>query len=221
MKQFDKILLVWRPGKGESREAVGEIIAHPEGHYTYKYLPHAKELQFTRGFAPYTEFRDFDKTYNSNVVDIFAQRLTQNTRPDISTYYDFWEIDKSQIENKFYLLGKTQGLVSTDNFEFLADYNEVDDIHFITEVSGLSKLKIASDSISVGDKLSYAIEPENEFDNQAVKVFKSDLEIGYIKKYHNSIFHKVGSKLDLEVKAIEKNGIIRRIFVKVCNCSGH
>lgn len=219
MKEFDKIMLVWRPGKGERREAVGEIIAHNEGHYTFKYLDSAKELQFTKGFAPYTEFRDFDKTYNSNVVDIFALRLTQSNRLDVQKFYDFWEVDADKTSDKFYLLGKTQGLVSTDNFEFIANYKPTDNIHFVTEVSGLSKKPLNGDTLEVGDKLSYELEPENEFDSLAVRVYKGDIFIGYIKKYHNQIFHEVNSELDLEVKAIEKNGTIRRIFLKVCNSS--
>lgn len=221
MKEFDKIMLVWRPGKGERREAVGEIISHPDGHYTFQYLPEAKKLQFTKGFAPYTEFRDFDKIYNSNVVDIFALRLTQSNRLDINKFYKFWEIDSDKIEDKFYLLGKTQGLVSTDNFEFIATYNPTDNIHFVTEVSGLSKNILQGDVLEIGDKLRYELEPNNEYDPQAVKVYKEDIFIGYVKKYHNKIFHETNGILDLEVKAVEKNGTIRRVFLKVCSCDSH
>jgi hypothetical protein len=48
-------------------------------------------------------------------------------RPDIETFFKFWEVDKEKSGDKFYLLGKTQGLVPTDNFKFLAEYNLIPD----------------------------------------------------------------------------------------------
>jgi hypothetical protein len=71
--------------------------------------------------------------------------------------------------------------------------------------------------VEIGDYLRFELEPQNEYDPFAVRVFKGDFQIGYIKKYHNKIFHEQGAeKLKLIVKALEQNGIIKRIFVKVC-----
>jgi hypothetical protein len=49
------------------------------------------------------------KEYTENVLEIFGQRLTKSERSDIQKYYDFWEIEPENKEDKYYLLSHTQG----------------------------------------------------------------------------------------------------------------
>jgi len=108
--------------------------------------------------------------------------------------------------------------VPTDNFEFLADYKLISNLHFLTEIAGLTKKSIPKGTLHVGDSLRYELEPENENDKFAVKVFLGDLDLGYIKKYHSKVFHEAGSdKMKLSVRAIDQNGVLKRVFVKVTN----
>lgn len=216
MKEFDKIYISWRKGQGSRRHIVGVLEHTIDDRYVFSYDKLAVEKAKEEGFSPYTEFPNIDAQYNGNVLDIFSQRLIKSERPDIQSFFDFWEIDSQFKENKFYLLGHTQGLLPTDNFEFLADYNLVDGLHFLTEIASLSKQNLHPDTIKVGDVLSYELEPKNEHDNFAVRVLKDGKEIGYIKKIHSRIFHKLANnKLKLIVKAVDKNGSIKRIFLKV------
>lgn len=167
--------------------------------------------------SPYTEFPDIDKEYTENVLEVFGQRIMKSERSDISDFYDFWEIDPTFKDDKFYLLAHTQGLTPTDNFEFLVDYNPNKNLRFLTDLANLSTLKLPSDAIKSGDVLTYKLESDNEFDDKAVKVFKGEKEVGYIKKIHSRVFYKQkGSLLKLVVKAVEQNGVIKRFFVKVC-----
>lgn len=118
--------------------------------------------------------------------------------------------------DKFYLLGHTQGLSPTDNFEFLADYNPIDGLSFITELASLSKQNLPSDVISVGDILSFELEKDNLYDPKAVKIFKNNRFLGYIKQVHCHFFHKIEpDRIILSIKAVEKNGIVKRAFIKV------
>ena len=48
------------------------------------------------GFVPFEGFPDIDKTYTSNVLEIFGHRLIKNERSDSKYFYDFW-IDQNQI----------------------------------------------------------------------------------------------------------------------------
>ena len=218
MTEFDKIYLVWRKGPGHRRHAVGVLEKKPDGKHIFKYLPQTATLQLEEGFTPYTEFQDLTKEYNGNVAEIFGQRLTKLDRTDIGNFFKFWEVDPSKALDKFYLLGKTQGLVPTDNFEFLAEYKLLPDTHFLTELASLSKIKLEKGTLYVSDVLRFELEPENEHDRYAVKVFKGDLMIGYIKKYHSKIFHEPGSEnLKLQVKALDQNGYIKRVFIKVAS----
>jgi hypothetical protein len=76
---------------------------------------------------------------------------------------------------------------------------------------------LPADSVKLGDRLTYKLESENEFDDKAVKVYKDGKDLGYIKKIHSRVFHKQKvNSLKLVVKAVEQNGVIKRIFVKVC-----
>jgi len=216
MKEFDKIYLSWRKGQGNRRHIVGTLQQTANGRFEFGYDQKAAEKAKEEGFTPYTEFPEITQTYNGNVLEIFGQRIIKSERPDIQNFYDFWEIEPIHKEDKFYLLGRTQGLLPTDNFEFLADYNPVTGLHFLTELAGLSKYQLPANAVKVGDVLRFEIDKENEYDSEAVKVFKDDLEVGYIKKIHCRVFHKLDpEKLNLSVKAIDKNGIIKRIFVKV------
>jgi len=216
MKEFDKIYISWRKGQGNRRHIVGALEQTTDGRFVFSYDQEQVKKAREEGFGPYTEFPNIEESYNGNVLDIFAQRLIKSERPDIQNFYSFWEIDPLQKENKFYLLAHTQGLLPTDNFEFLADYNPVEGLHFVTELAGLSKYMLPSDTLQLGDELRFEIDEKNEYDKEAVMVYKNDKLVGYIKKIHCRVFHKAGAnRLKLSVKAIDKNGIIKRVFVKV------
>jgi hypothetical protein len=216
MKEFDKIYLVWRSGVGSRRYAVGVLERYPDGKHTFKYLPEVKEIQEKEGFPLYTEFQDTSKIYNGNIAEIFGQRLTKLERSDAGTFLDFWEVERDKAQDKFYLLGKTQGLVATDNFEFLAEYKLIPETHFLTELASLTKNLLPNGTLEIGDVLHFEKDTGNEYDKYAIRVLKGEKFIGYIKKYHCKIFHEVGAeKLKLSVKAIEQNGFIKRVFVRV------
>jgi hypothetical protein len=217
MKEIGHIYLSWREGLGKRRHIVGVLKRNTTHGVRFSYIKNGVELAKNDGFSPYTEFPDFDKEYTENVLEVFGQRIMKSERSDISDFYDFWEIDTKFKEDKFYLLAHTQGLNPTDNFEFLADYNPSKCLRFLTDLASLSTLKLSADTVKAGDILTYKLESDNEFDNKAVKVFTGNKEVGYIKKIHSRVFYKQkGSLLKLVVKAVEQNGIIKRIFVKVC-----
>ncbi len=218
MREFDDIYVSWRSGAGKGRHIIGVLKKYPDGKFTFTYdistVAHAKE----EGFLPYTEFPDITQKYNGSVLEIFAQRLMKSVRTDIKSFYDFWEIEPSQIDDKFCLLGHTQGLLPTDNFEFLADYNPIKGLHFLTDLAHLTETGIPANTVKPGDVLQYEKEEKNVHDPKAIRVLKSGREIGYIKKIHSHLFHKQGAEnLQLTVKAVDQSGVIKRVFLKVAN----
>lgn len=216
MKEFGHIFLTWRQGSGHRRHIVGILKKSASKGVSFQYLQENIEKAKEQGFVPYTEFPEIDKIYTDNVLETFSTRLTKPERTDISDFYKFWEIAEKNKDDRFYLLAKTQGFLPTDNFEFLADYNVISELNFLTDLAGVSHLKLPNDSISVGDELTFEKETTNERDSLAIKVFKGEKQIGYIKKVHSKVFHKkYGDNLKLKVKAIDKNGVIKRVFVKV------
>lgn len=218
MKEIGRIYLSWRESLGKRRHIVGVLKKNATLGVRFSYLSKGVESAEKDGFSPYTEFPDLKKEYTENVLEIFGQRIIKSERSDISDFYDFWEIDPKYKDNKFYLLAHTQGLNPADNFEFLADYNPLKSLRFLTDLANLSILKLSADVVKAGDSLTYHLESDNEYDDKAVKVFKDDTEVGYIKKIHSRVFYKQkGSHLKLVVRAVEQNGVVKRIFVKVCS----
>jgi hypothetical protein len=216
MKEFEKIYLSWRKGQGTRRHVVGVLEPNMEGKFSFRYITENIENAKAEGFSTYTEFPQLDKVYNGNVLEIFGQRLIRPERTDIQSFYDFWEIETKYKDDKYYLLAHTQGLSTTDNFEFLADYNPIDGLHFLTDLANISQKQLPIGTLKAGDSLDYVLEPENNKDRFAVKILKNTSEIGYVKKVHCKVFHKPGGeKLNLVVKALDQNGSIKRVFVKV------
>jgi hypothetical protein len=142
--------------------SVGILQRKQDRKITFQYDADLDKLKKNEGFVPYKEFQDTTKVYNCNVAEILGQRLMKIDRPDIGVLFDFWEVDKSKATDKFYLLGQTQGLVATDNFEFLTEYKITPDIGFLTEIAGNLIYKIEKDTLKVGDKLRFELEPANE-----------------------------------------------------------
>lgn len=216
MREFDEIYLSWRPGAGRERRIVGLLRKDDYGKFTFRYVPEGIKQAKNEGFSSYTEFPDLDQKYNATVLDVFAKRLMRPERSDIQSFYDFWEIESRFANDKFYLLAHTQGLVPTDNFEFLADYKPVPGLHFLTDLANVPDHKLPAGSVTKGDSLRYELDPRNDFDEHAVRVFKGNIEIGFIKKIHCRVFHKLPpGGLILTVKALDQNGVIKKIFAKV------
>ena len=216
MKAIGTIYLTWRKGKGNSRKRVGVIKKNVSNGVSFAYLMEGVREAEKEGFTPYVDFPDVTKVYSENVLEIFGQRLIKTERPDVQKYLDFWAIDTKYKDDKFYLLAHTQGILSTDNFEFLAEFNPVKGLSFISEICGLTYTKIAPDFIHTGEELRWELDKKNKFDSNAVGVYKGTTFLGNVKLVHCNVFHKTGKqKLTIRVKSIEKNGQLNRVFINI------
>ncbi len=213
-----EIFISWRKGKGSRRNIVGVVKRTSTNGITFKYLREGVEKAKEEGFNEYPGFPvDFTKEYHEGDLDIFSLRLIPFERKDNLSLLKFWEA--SQVTDKFNLLALTQGLMPTDNFEFLGLFNPSKDFKFVTDLAGLSHLTLEKGSVSVGDVLTY----EKEFSKLAhrdiaIKIYKGNQHIGYIKNKHNNIFIHSKGEIKLSVKALEQKGVIKNIFVLV-NCT--
>ncbi len=211
-----KIYISWRKKPGDRRFLIAMLKRNAKV-MSFKYLDEftsAKEegLNNSFGFG-----KDADKLSSSDIQNILNLRVVSKEKADKQDFLQFWEVDKFVKDDTFILLALTQGKSPTDNFEFLADFSDVEKkrkISFITDLSGLSHTRIDRGSVKKGDILTYKPEPFNEHDKEAVAVYKDDLKIGYIKKIHNRVFSK-WQNLKLTVKTVDENGVIRQVFIKV------
>lgn len=217
MKAIGTIYLAWRKGKGSRRKLVGVIKKNASEGVRFRYLEEGVKEAQEEGFTPYIDFPDISKEYKENVLEIFGQRLIKSERTDQQKYLDFWDIDPKYKDDKYYLLAYTQGMQSNDNFEFLADFYPVKGLNFVSEICGLSHLKLEPGTLSVGDKLTWQLERHNKYDKNAVKLFKGDKYLGYVKMIHSKVFHHPYNKhlLQVRVKSVDQNGTINRVFIEI------
>jgi len=215
MNRTGNIYLIWRKGQGSRRIPVGVIKKNVSEGIRFRYIQENLEKAAEDGFIPFTGFPETDKIYKNNVLDILSQRLVKSERNDLTNFYDFWKVDLNKKNDPFYMLVQTQGLLPIDNFEFLADFNPSKGLNFITEIAGLTKTKIPSNSLAVGDILNYKLDKENEFDDYAVKLFKGNLFLGYVKLIHSKLFYKSKQPISVKVHHIEKNGFLNRVFIEI------
>lgn len=217
MKKYIKqIYLVWRRGRSDRRIKIGRILRNQTEGVRFMYILDGVKEAIEKGFNMYPDFPNPSIVYKNNVLDIFSQRLTNTERSDIQKYYEYWEINPKLKDNKYYVLAQTQGLLSTDNFEFLAEYYPVRDLKFISEICGLSKTQIPSGTIKIGDILRWELDSNNSYDKYAVKLYKGEKFLGYVKSVHSKVFHDSKYKLfSVKVKSIEQNGHINRAFVSI------
>lgn len=216
MKAISSIYLAWRKGKGSRRKIVGVIKKNVTAGVRFHYYKQGVEEAIPDGFTPYVDFPEIEKEYSENVLEIFGQRLIKTERADIQKYLDFWDIDSKYKDDKYYLLAYTQGMLSNDNFEFLADFHPIKELRFVSEICGLTHANVQPGTLFVGDLLSWQTEKENPKDKYAVKVFKGSQILGYVKLIHSRIFYKKGnSNLKIRVKSIDQNGKVNRVFIEI------
>ena len=213
MKAISNIYLAWRKGKGSRRIIVGVIKNNALEGTRFNYIAKGVDEAKKFGFTSYEGFPDTSKIYTENVVSIFGQRIMRSERNDVDDFYTFWQIEKTYKDDNFYMLAYTQGLLPTDSFEFLADFYPKKGLSFISEIAGLSKLKLKPNSLKNGDQLTYKLEPTNDQDHDAVKLFKEGEFVGYVKKIHCRVFKKVKGSVNVSVHRVEQNGEINRVFI--------
>ena len=210
------IYMVWRRGRSDRRIKVGLVKRNQTEGITFRYIEEGVKKAMLKGFNMYPDFPSPNEVYQTNVMDILAGRLTNPERADIQKYYDFWEISPDLKDDRYYVLAQTQGLLPTDNFEFIAEYYPVKDLRFMSEICGLSHYNIDAGTLTIGDKLTWELEKNNPYDSFAVKLYKGDIELGYVKTIHSKIFYtSKRKKFDIIVKSIEQNGHSSRAFIAI------
>ncbi|MES2778486.1 MAG: hypothetical protein V4651_01195 [Bacteroidota bacterium] len=215
MAKVREIYVSWRSGKGARRRLVGSIKRSANDGITFRYLEAGAKTAEKEGFTGYTGFPlDYKVIYEERDLDIFSLRLTPFERKENPKVLRFWEAEG--VTDKFELLALTQGLLPTDNYEFLGIFYPDKGFRFVTDIAGLSHTEVKVGSIKSGDSIDYLLEDnEHAFKGKAVKLLKAGNAIGYIKNVHNSIFLDSKAKLKLTVKEVEENGIVKNIFLTV------
>ncbi|PTM03596.1 MAG: hypothetical protein DA405_09910 [Bacteroidetes bacterium] len=215
-KLFGNLHLVWRKGRGHRRISVGLVKSNATDGLVFQYLPDGVAMAKLEGFQGYPGLTLDKEIQTSNILDVFSQRLLKPERQDVKSYYQFWQVDSDYRANPLRLLAYTQGLLPTDNFEFLADFNPIRGQQFITELAGLSHSQVKLSEVQLGDELHFKKEPDNSRDKYAVAIYGSR-KLGYVKIVHSRIFYKnPKSRPKISIHHIEGKNQVTKLFLKIC-----
>ncbi len=219
----DKIYLTWRKDVDRPRHIIG-ILQRDNNNYSFMYSEKnvaiaAQEDDFTY----YPAFNEINKVYTDNVLEIFKRRLLNPQRRDYEDFLNYWGAIGYK-EDTFSLLGLTGAKLLTDNFEFIAPHEECP-ARFNTDVSWLNtKSKYVVDKIrqltnkEIEERLSLKQEPENSYDDKAVKVLFEQELLGYLKSIHcENVFNAInkGKMVRTQVANIIKNGTIKEVLLRI------
>ena len=199
-KLEETLLLIWKDSKERRRYIIG-ILTHNNNEYVFKYVNPELEDAKKAGFDYFPGFSDTKETYiNKNILFTnISTRLPNKNRPDylqILNSYNL-KIDSTDME----VLKNTKGRLLTDNFEFVPEFNK-NKIEF--DVAGTSHRKDiekCKDILKVNDTLFLEKEPDNKYDNYAIKVIyeknNKKYHIGYVPRYYSKELTKL---LDKNIK---------------------
>jgi hypothetical protein len=205
------IYIAWRQKASEPRYIIAKIKRNKSGGILLEYLKDFESAK-EKGLDYFFGFRNENLT-PLEIENRLSHRIISKERSDRMEYLEFWNAQNTN--GIFDVLALTQGKAPTDNFEFLADFYPVKQKKFkiVSDIAGLSNLKLNAGELKEGDILTYQKTP-SEFDKDAVTLFKNDKIVGYIKKIHNRIFRD-NQKMNIVVKTVHENGIIKQAFITI------
>lgn len=210
MKSIGNIYLAWRKDDKSPRILVGVIKKNATSGVRFFYLADGAIEARRLGFEAYRDFPNVIEVYTENVLRSFGQRILQAARPDKEAYFDFWQVNNEFKSKPFYMLAYTQGMLPSDNFEFLASFNPRKDFSLVTELCDLTSNDLASGTLHPDDVLPYTYDRKSEL----ATVYKDKTAVGKVKVVHSRIFGKT-KQLVVRVHRLEKSEKGDRVFVRI------
>ncbi len=193
MKQ--ELWLIWRQPKTRRRYKVG--ILSFDKIYTFSYLNPELDDALKNGFTYFPGFEDLQKEYRSEQLFAnIATRLPNPKRPDYLNILNSYDLDSSS--SQFDILSATKGRLVTDSYEFVPVFDSKK-IEF--DIAGTRHSKDISECcqlIQVNDLLTLELDPNNEFDEHAIKVFfihdSKKYQLGFVPRYYSKELTKLLNK---------------------------
>ena len=206
----DYLYLIWKHPDTRRQYAVG--ILSKNGMFEFEYGIQFEEAK-KDGFTGIEAFKEYNQKYqNEKLFPVFASRLPDKKRrgiEDILKKYNLVEYDE-------YMLLKNSGArLPIDTFEFIDPIFDV--LLIVSRDFYLAGVRHylpcnghdCSNQTRVGlnDKVSLILEPENQFDENAVAVYNSYNEkIGYIPRYYaKQVTQKIKEHRPIECTVTECN----------------
>ena len=178
--------LIWKQPETRRRYKIG-ILTYDNNLYTFKYVNPELNKAMIAGFAYFPGFDDTNKIYTSE--KLFANietRLPNTARADYLEILNTYNLEKDST--KLDILKATRGRLITDNYEFVPAFDSSKVEFDVAGTRHCPDIKECKELIRVNDKLLLKLEPENKFDDYAIKVIFNKNEkkyhLGYVPRYY-------------------------------------
>ncbi|ATH76803.1 hypothetical protein CLM76_03965 [Vreelandella venusta] len=215
-----RLLLFWqaRESRNRSRYRVGQLVMR-DGEVILQYaqgseLAEAKEM----GFEGYPAFPLKKTEHSHQVMEAFKRRLPPRNRQDFTRYLELRAIPANADFSDFALLGYSGAKLPNDGFELVHSFDDSPDIfELLIEVAGFRhESELEAEHLQVGNKVLFIAEPENLFDDRAIRMESAGKKLGYAPRGHLDMLHRMldqGAVLDGEVFRINGSPDRRLVYV--------
>ena len=179
--------LIWKEPKTRRRYKIG-ILSKNNNQYEFKYVnPELNDAKKV-GFNYYPGFEDINKIYTNNkLFGNIASRLPNCNRPDYLEILNTYNLKKDSSDLE--ILKATKGRLITDNYEFVESF-DLDKIEFdVAGTSHCDDIKECKKYLNINNKLYLEPEPDNNYDENSIKVIyikdNKKYHLGYVPRYYS------------------------------------
>lgn len=216
-----RLYLVWQApaDHDRTRRVVGEL-TKKNSSVRLKYLLDTEDFEKARksGFVGIMAFKPDSREHDHNVLEILKRRLPPRSREDFPKFLENFRLKLSSCPSDFALLGYTEAKLPGDGFSVVNDYSAaVPPFEFVTEIAGFryyAGMKMPFDSL-IGEKVSFAAEPTNQHDSNAVRVDLGDEKLGYVSRVQAPSFVRWLDQFEVSGTIDRVNGTPERPSVHV------
>jgi len=186
----NKLCLLWQNKKSRNWYHVGNLI-YENNKYFFKYqVEQSKRNVFEaldNGYRLHPTFPNVQQTYESEVLfSAFARRLPQKSRKDYRVILKKLGVTKESTD--FEIMSITGGTINSDNYEFVKPI-EHDGTKFKLDfyLRGWRHYNNDTTHLKADDELFLVMDPENEYDDDAVAIYKNnEKKIGYVPAFYSA-----------------------------------
>lgn len=194
----DRLLLSWQAPRGSNnrmRMFVGEII-RTDNDADLRYLTNTKDFETAResGFENYPGYL-IQAPVHKDVLVSFLKRIPPRSRKDFDRFLNSLRINpgmKDQVSD-FALLGYSRASLPSDEFTLIHPFsNAVPPFEFLTPVQGYEYYldNVPYESLAEGLDVTFAPEPNNPKDSNAIRMLIQGKTIGYVCRGLLDAFHQ-------------------------------
>ena len=183
----NEMWLIWKHPESRKRYKIG-ILNYDNNKYTFKYSNPELNSAIEVGFRYFPGFDNIYKTYESE--ELFANietRLPNTSRADYLEILNKYNLEK--CSSKMEILRATKGRLLTDNYEFVPAFDSSKVEFDVAGTRHCPDVEKCKNLIKFNDNLFLEMEPNNEFDENAIKIIfiknHTKYHLGYVPRYYS------------------------------------